>query len=152
MLVTVPSGFELRQYNPEECTLKHCVSTPALAGPLTTSWSVTFMSLELSLLVSLTWNGFSFPHPSRSNPTHRAQPRSWLFSEAFATAYRDPIFHSPPSPSAPHTRTVTGHLIFSCFVLMSLLFYNASILALQNHKLNGQFLHIAGLLLISLNK
>lgn len=51
MLVTVPSGFELRQYNPEECTLKHCVSTPALAGPLTTSWSVTFMSLELSLLL-----------------------------------------------------------------------------------------------------
>lgn len=106
----------------------------------------------VTVIVSLTWNGFSFPHLSRSNPTHRAQPRSWLFSEAFATAYRDPIFHSPPSPSAPHTRTVTGHLIFSCFVLMSLLFHNASILALQNHKLNGQFLHIAGLLLISLNK
>lgn len=100
--------------------------------------------------VCLAWNGFSSPHPSRSNQTHGAQPRSWLFSEAFV--YMDPIFHYPPSPFAPNTCTVTGHLVFSCSVFISLLFRDASILALQNRKLNGQFFHISGILLISRNK
>lgn len=44
-----------------------------------------------------------FTYLSRSNLTHRAQPTSWLLSEAFTTASVDTVFYSLPSPSALNT-------------------------------------------------